>query len=325
MVRRKDHSPISKSFPKKILAEQWARKKESEIDAHTYKDSRLAEKTPISTLFSRYGDEITPTREPTSHTPEKSRLKTLKGYYSGYTAAGTRPEHIVQYVRHRLKDVGSDSVRKELQLLSDVFDCARAMWDIHVSNPVPDARRILRKLRLLDTVIRRSRRLLKGEYEKIRDSNHKKFTVINKLALFCIETGMRRLELCNAMREHVDRQRFVIHVPKSKTDWKTGKKGRAIPLSPLALEILDSLPLRIDGYLFGLQPRSVTQAFDRLCEKEKIADLRIHDLRHEAISRWFEKGLTIPEVASMSGHSDWRSIKIYTHPDPEKLAKRLSA
>ena len=27
-----------------------------------------------------------------------------------------------------------------------------------------------------------------------------------------------------------------------------------------------------------------------------------HDLRHEAISRMFEKGLNVPEVASISGH-----------------------
>lgn len=323
MIRRKGHHPISKSFPKKVLAEQWARQKESEIDSHTYKDLRLAEKTHLNTLLARYSDEITPNREITSHVPELSRLKTLKGYFTGYTVAGTHPEHVVKYVRLRLEEVGSDSIRKELQLLSDVFDCSRAMWGIHVSNPVPDARRILRKLRLLDTVVRRSRRLLKGEYGKIRDSKHKRFTVINKLSLFCIETGMRRLELCNARREHI--VNGIIHVPKSKTDWKTGKKGRSIPLSPVVVEILDSLPARIDGYIFGLEPRSVTQAFDRLCEKEGLKDLRLHDLRHEAISRWFEKGLTIPEVASMSGHADWRSIKIYTHPDPQDLVKRLSA
>ena len=27
-----------------------------------------------------------------------------------------------------------------------------------------------------------------------------------------------------------------------------------------------------------------------------------HDLRHKAISRMFEKGLNVPEVASISGH-----------------------
>lgn len=325
MVRRKGHAAISRSFPKRVLAERWAREKESEIDARTYRDTRLAEKTPIKTLLDRYSSEITPTREPTSHVPEYSRLRTLAGYFGGYTAAGTASEHVVRYVRRRLETVGADAVRKELHLLSDVFDCARAMWGILVTNPVPDARRIIRKIRLLDPVRRRTRRLRDGEYNQIRDAPHKRFTVINKLALLCIETGMRRGELCDARREHLDFQRAVIHVPKSKTDWKTGKSGRTIPLSPIALEILKYLPVRIDGRLFGITPRSATQAFDRLCVGQQMEDLRLHDLRHEAISRWFEKGFSIPEVASMSGHEDWRSLKIYTHPDPEQLARRLSA
>lgn len=324
MIRKKGHLPISKSFPKKILADQWAREKEAEIDAGRYRDTRLAEKTPLSALLTRYQNEITPCREPTSHVPEKSRLKTLTGYFGDYMAAGTTSEHVVGYVRQRLESIGSDAVRKELQLLSDMFDCARSMWSVPVINPVPDARRIVHKLRLLDPIHRRTRRLQPGEYEKIRTAPHQRFTIINQLALFVVETGLRRGELVRARREYIHDN--LMDVPKSKTDWKTGKRGRVIPLSPLALEIVKSLPTRLDGYLFGLTPRSVTKAFQRLCalKSVKIEGLHLHDLRHEAISRWFEMGFSIPEVAAMSGHSDWRSLKIYTQIDPAHLAKRLS-
>lgn len=323
MIRRKGHLPISKSFPKKALAEQWTREKESEIDAGRYRDTRLAEKTPLSVLLTRYTNEITPNREVTSHVPEKSRLKTLAGYFGDYTAAGATSEHVVAYVRQRLVSVSSDSVRKELQLLSDLFDCARAMWAIPALNPVSDARRIIRKLRLLDPVNRRTRRLQPGEYDKIKNAPRKRSTVINKLALFAVETGLRRGELVRARREFI--RGNLMDVPKSKTDWKTGKRGRVIPLSRLAMEIAKSLPTRLDGYLFGLKPRSVTQAFQRLCVSVQIEDLHLHDLRHEAISRWFEMGFSIPEVATMSGHADWRSLKIYTQIDPLHLAKRLAS
>ena len=33
-----------------------------------------------------------------------------------------------------------------------------------------------------------------------------------------------------------------------------------------------------------------------------IKDLRFHDLRHEAVSRLFEMGLSVPEVAFIGGH-----------------------
>jgi integrase len=39
-----------------------------------------------------------------------------------------------------------------------------------------------------------------------------------------------------------------------------------------------------------------------------------HDLRHEAISRFFEMGLTTPEVSSISGHRDIRILMRYAHP-----------
>jgi integrase len=41
-----------------------------------------------------------------------------------------------------------------------------------------------------------------------------------------------------------------------------------------------------------------------------LVNLRFHDLRHEAISRFFEKGLSVPEVALISGHRDPRMGRI---------------
>jgi len=45
-----------------------------------------------------------------------------------------------------------------------------------------------------------------------------------------------------------------------------------------------------------------------LTKRAGITDLHFHDLRHEAISRLFEKGLSIPEVALISGHRDYRML-----------------
>ena len=54
-----------------------------------------------------------------------------------------------------------------------------------------------------------------------------------------------------------------------------------------------------------------------------IEDLHFHDLRHEAISRFFEKGLSVPEVALISGHRDLRMLLRYTHPMSEGILKKL--
>ena len=51
--------------------------------------------------------------------------------------------------------------------------------------------------------------------------------------------------------------------------------------------------------------------------------MRFHDLRHEATSRLFEQGMEIQEVAAITGHSDFRSLKIYVHVLPERIAAKL--
>ena len=51
-----------------------------------------------------------------------------------------------------------------------------------------------------------------------------------------------------------------------------------------------------------------------------IDDLRFHDLRHEAISRMVERGLSVMEVASISGHKSVTMLARYSHPSPRFAA-----
>ena len=57
--------------------------------------------------------------------------------------------------------------------------------------------------------------------------------------------------------------------------------------------------------------------------KANISDFRFHQLRHEAISRFFEKGLSIPEVALISGHKDVRMLFRYTYLKAEDILRKL--
>ena len=58
-------------------------------------------------------------------------------------------------------------------------------------------------------------------------------------------------------------------------------------------------------------------------EKAGVTDLRFHDLRHEAISRFFEMGFSVPEVALIVGHRDPRILFRYTHLRAEEVGKKL--
>ena len=68
---------------------------------------------------------------------------------------------------------------------------------------------------------------------------------------------------------------------------------------------------------------AVRLAWERLTKRAGIENLHFHDLRHEAISRFFEKGLSVAEVALISGHRDFRQLFRYTHLRAEDLVRKL--
>ena len=80
--------------------------------------------------------------------------------------------------------------------------------------------------------------------------------------------------------------------------------------------------MRVERVL-PITENAAKMAWKRLVKRARLESLRFHDLRHEAISRFFEKGLNVPEVALISGHRDPRMLFRYTHPRAEDIAVKL--
>jgi integrase len=68
---------------------------------------------------------------------------------------------------------------------------------------------------------------------------------------------------------------------------------------------------------------ALKQAWERARNRAGLHDFHFHDLRHEAISRLCEMGLTLPEVALISGHKDPRMLFRYVNLRPADLAAKL--
>lgn len=310
-VVKNSPKPLYATFRTKAMAEQWATRKEDALSQRNLRDYGTAEVTTLSKCFADYQKEITPRKS--SQQQEESRLKILTRELGNLTLIQLTPQEIISYVDRRQQTITSESVRKEIATLSQVWKTARALWQINLpENPVTIAREILSVTRTLKPGQERIRRLKKGEYARIMKHAPES---VKPVIDFALETGMRRGEILNARREHV--HGHFLRIPETKTE-----KPRTIPLSKKALQILKKAPKQ--GFLFVLRPDSVTQGFNRACKRAEIEDLRFHDLRHEAISRLFEKGLAVQEVAAISGHSDWRTLKRYTHVLPETIAKKLA-
>jgi integrase len=59
-------------------------------------------------------------------------------------------------------------------------------------------------------------------------------------------------------------------------------------------------------------------------KRAEIENLRLHDLRHEATSRFVEAGLSDQEVASITGHKSMQMLKRYTHLRSEDLVNKIA-
>jgi integrase len=222
------------------------------------------------------------------------------------------PAAIAQYRDERLKLVKSGTVRRELAIVQHCFEVARREWGLPIPiNPVqqiatPEAQRP------------RERRLEDDEGNRLASAAATSAWYLRPLVALAIETGMRRGELLSIRWKDVDLTAPTIRILKTKNG-----HPRTIPLTPKAVEVLASLA-RTDDRVFPITPNAVRLAWERLRKRAGLEDLRLHDLRHEAVSRFFEYGLTVPEVALISGHRDPRMLSRYTHLRPEKVAEKLA-
>ena len=136
--------------------------------------------------------------------------------------------------------------------------------------------------------------------------------------MLALETAMRRGEILRIEYGNIDEVQRTLKIPVTKNG-----HPRTIPLSTLALSTLQSAYDGTSGKIFPVSPNAFRMAWEKLRRRVGIVDLHFHDLRHEAISRLFEKGLSIPEVALISGHRDYRMLFRYTHLRAEDVAKKL--
>jgi len=97
---------------------------------------------------------------------------------------------------------------------------------------------------------------------------------------------------------HLDKKYITLPPEITKTN-----KVRNVPLQPHAIEILRKLPRSLDGRVFPIGIKNFERSWNAICKRSNIQGLRFHDLKREAISRLFEKGLSVSEVQLFCGNS----------------------
>ena len=315
-VRRRGYPAQVRTCDTKAEAEAWAAVVESEIARGVFVCRAEAEATSLTKALERYRDEIVPTKKQPDR--ERRRVDGLIKQIGGLAPrplAAIRGKDIVTFIKDRAAGgAGPNTVRLDLALISHLFNTARTAWGMEsLSNPVDMVKGQRPKL-----PGGRTRRLVDDEYQRLLSAAQAYGGDIALLITWAVETAMRRGEIAAMRWEHLDRKAKVLLIPETKNG-----ASRRVPLSTVALAVLDGLPRRIDGQVWGMRPDSISQAFERVCEAADIEGLTFHDLRHEATSRLFEKGLNPMQVAAITGHKTLQMLKRYTHLRAEDLVERL--
>lgn len=171
--------------------------------------------------------------------------------------------------------------------------------------------------------------------------------ILPAIIQLAVESAMRRGEIVSLRWEHINLRDRVAHLPKTKNG-----ESRDVPLSSKAVEALEALLPKNDlhedektddedGRVFKIRSDAVTRAFERAVQRARrmyevecreagtrpdpkyLADLRFHDLRHEATSR-LAAIFPMHELTKITGHKDPRMLMRYYHPRAKDLAKRLA-
>lgn len=327
VIRSRGHETVCNTFDTEREARAWYSKTKAEMKVGLYVSRNEADSTTLLEALDRYEREVLP--EEKGAKQDGYRLRNWSRWpMAARFLSSIHSKDVAKYRDERLKDVAPNTVRHELAALSHVFTIALKEWGMTgLVNPV-------RQIRMPKMPKGRDRRLKHGELERILAVTES--PVLADVVRLAVETGMRQGEIAGITWEMIDLKKKTVTLQETKN----GEK-RIVPLSTEAVRVIDRLPRRIDGKVWGVEPHALSVAFRRAlsrarkayekeCTEKKIkpdpsflVDLTFHDLRHEATSRFFERGLNPMQVAAITGHKTLQMLKRYTHLKAEDLAQLL--
>ena len=318
-IRRQGQPDSSRTFSTIRDAKEWARTVEVQADrCELGPDRKSLKRISLAVLVVRYRDEVAINKR-----GARDEVIVLNAFLRHPICQRALSElstaDFAKYRDERLLEVKPATLRRQLNPIQNMFEVARDEWGIPIKeNP-------LTKLKLKATDNKRERRLREGELERIIQASSKnRNPYVLPVILFALETAMRRGEILSLQWDQVDLKRSSVTILESKNGY-----SRTIPLSPKALELLHSCmdigecSKGNSDLVFPITPNALRLSWVRLCRRADITNLHFHDLRHEAISRFFELGLTVPEVASISGHRDIRMLMRYAHANVESISSKF--
>ena len=297
-VRIRGHSK-SATFLTLKHARHWGRQKELEFEK-SFQLGELYRPKHFLEVLDLYKQKVMPLKK--SPNNEYIIIQSLSRH-----SWVKKPLHLIQplditaYRDTRLLKVKPSTFTREFGVVKHALKIAKIEWgwdvplELFTSIKIPKINhKALRRIQDKDL------KLL------LQHTNNHRNKYLQPILLFALETGMRRGEILSLKWLDVDMKRKLITVDNTKNGYP-----RIIPMNDNVYHLLKTIDKR-NEYVFPITTNSLRLAFQRICKKLEIK-IRFHDFRHEAISRLFERGHSIPQIASISGHRTMSQLFRYAH------------
>ena len=317
----------SRTFPREALAWDWAERLEASIKKTGVPNRKLNTKT-LGSLLSDYLEELEKHQD--VRRARVHELLQLASEFGAVRLSDVTSRTFVEFAERRRKaGTGPTTILHNLATIRSVLNAAKPMFSLSIDGTaVSEAVASLSRIGAVKKSASRERRAGAEELERI-DLEYQRIasypsTLLPMGTIVQIAVAFpRRLgELLDMTWADYNKKTGVIKLRDTKHPSKP--RDEIVPVPPEARRIMDALPV-IDARMLPYKSESASASFERITARLNIPDLRFHDLRHEGISRLFERGLSIQEVALISGHQSWAMLRRYTHPSALALAEKLNA
>jgi integrase len=222
---------------------------------------------------------------------------------------------IEKYRLERNTQVSSSTVNKELACLKTLRRVA-VDWNKLASFP-------LKKI-VLEKVNNTRTRVLDPD-DEARLMEHA-VGRLKPMIVLALNTGMRRGEILQLRREHVNFQSRTITIPVENSK---SKKTRPVPMNEVTLDLIRKLA-PASGFIFRKRSEEpyegVSAAFKTACRRALVKNCRFHDLRHTFATRFIEAGWDVVLLSRILGHSTIAlTYNRYCHPNADAILRAVEA
>ena len=300
------NNALTKTFTSRVEAKKWVRDIEAKLDKADYIVKQQTTYPTLKGLMNEYLSKVS--KQKASYETDIANFKTFSLLFEDLNIPINKlnARMFARFRDRYMEDHKASTYQRLMSSIKHMWKVARTEWEY----PLDD---ILGKVRTPKRGNPRDRRLSIEEYNKILYGNHTDYEFRN-LILLVLATGLRLGEISGIQREHIDGNTLLI--PKRKN----GDTNVKVPLSDKALLVLKNMELPIK-----LKKRGIQIKWQRLMKRYEIEDLTFHDLRHEAISKYLENGVSIQDVQVLSGHRDIRVLmRVYANLRPKEVASKLN-